>query len=44
MNIIFLLPDGNAGSDADGDDGLFSRTFSTIPILVLTVTAKFLIW
>ena len=44
MNINLLLPAGNAGCDADGDNGLFSRTFNTIPIFVPTVAAKFFIW
>ena len=44
MNINLLLPAGNAGSDVDGDNGLFSRTFSTMAIFDLTVTAKFFIW
>ena len=34
MNIDLLVPAGNVGSDVDGDDGLFSRTFCTIPIFV----------
>ena len=44
MNINSMLPAGNAGSDVDGDDCLFSMTFSAMAIFDLTVTAKFFIW